>query len=121
MNGASDDGGKPLGEQGEELDTEAAERASQMTIPGTSRRLSLEAGGAEPDSSSCKLQGGSIGIAGEFDKGEWVTLRVKARVSKVEFVDSYDKETGTIVGTERRHVFRTMTVMALDDEGNPIV
>jgi len=100
-----DGGEKSIEEQAEGIE----ESLGQLPIPGYGNNLTLDAGGNQPESATMKMQGGSLPVEGEFSKGDTVRLWIEGKVQKVEFVDLHDKN-GFIVGTERRHVLRSVRV-----------
>ena len=95
---------KSIADQAEDL--EGVENAlGQMPIPGTGSSITLDAGGALPESSEVKMRGGSMPVEGEFDKGETIRFWVEARVAEVHFVDNIGKD-GFVTGTVRRHILK---------------
>src|SRR6185503_9149689 len=54
----------------------AADTEPEIVLEGTGQ-LSMQVGGKKPTSSELKLQGGSIGLEGQFSKGETIVLRVE--------------------------------------------
>lgn len=86
-------------------------------VVGADGQLSFAVGGKQPTSSSIRLTGGSIQIPlGQLKKGEDIELRVVARVSAVEFVDTLDGTTKQAVGCERRHKARIVDIGLLAGE-----
>lgn len=83
---------------------EAEEQARPELEIEASGQLSIKVGGEKPDTAQVRLQGGSIQLReGQFEKGEYVNLVVKARCAEVHFVDKIDKATGDVVEVIRRH------------------
>jgi hypothetical protein len=77
------------------------------------RQLSLIAGGEEPTSASMRLKGGAVPVEGEFEKGDFLVLRVEARISEIHFIDQIDGS-GYVMGAERRHVARIDSVQRIE-------
>lgn len=103
---------------GFEPDAEGAGEEEQellnLAIQGEGQ-LTLTVGGAKPEVSTVKLIGGKMDVSeGDFDKGAEIKLLIHARVSSVEFVDTYDQY-GNLSGTERRHKVRPLRVERLRD------
>lgn len=73
-------------------------------------QITFDPGGKQPTSSALRLVGGSIKIEGEFKKGEVLALRLEVQVAEVGFKDQIDGKTGQVVGCERRHRGRIVSV-----------
>lgn len=85
-------------------------RLPEVSIDGDGQ-LSLKVGGAKPDEATVKLRSVKIAVIdGQYEKGDAVNLMVKAVCTEVHFVDKRDEQTGTIVGVERRQIFRPLNV-----------
>lgn len=93
------------GEQNPDLEGSGPDEQAPPPIEiDGSGQLSMKVGGEKPETAQVKLQGGSIHLReGQFDKGEYVNLAVKARCAEVHFIDKIDKSTGEVVDTIRRH------------------
>lgn len=90
-----------------------AEDNGQMFIPGTAPTISMQVGGPRPSASELRLQGGSVGIEGEFKKGEVITLLVTVRVQDISFPSTFDDD-GNATSTKRRHIARPISVTRAD-------
>jgi len=105
------------GDGGFEPEPEGVEEEQELlnlAIEGEGQ-LTLTVGGAKPEVSTVKLIGGKMDVSeGDFDKGAEIKLLIHARVSSVEFVDTYDQY-GNLSGTERRHKVRPLRVERLRD------
>lgn len=85
------------------------EPEGQLPLAGEQLELSLDAGGALPQSASIRLRGGSLALEGQFAKGDVGHVWVEFRVAEVHLVDRIDAH-GDVTGTERRHVARMTRV-----------
>jgi hypothetical protein len=81
----------------------------QMMIPGTAPTISMKVGGPKPTSAEMRIQGGAVGIEGEFQKEEVVHLLVTVRVEDVHFPSTRDK-TGKVTSTKRLHLARPIAI-----------
>lgn len=95
-------------EAGQTIEERAA-APEQQPLEGFRKALSSEAGGEAPDGSVIVLQGGALPLDGEFDKGEFVELLVRVRISAVSFVDKIDKH-GNVTAVDRKHTARLSSV-----------
>lgn len=102
--------GQP-GQEPEEPEPAAQEDDFEIVLEGSTNQLSFAVGGKKPTASELKLQGGSIGLEGQFSKGETIVLRVEVRVGEVAFVDKIDSKTGQPVGSTRRHKARIVAAV----------
>lgn len=117
-------GGEPLGNGGgqppadpPEGDFEGAggdEQAPapmQLEIDGSRKQLTLKVGGKLPEQSQVKLRAGSIAVPrGEYEKGDEVDFALTVRCTEVHFVDKMDNQTGEVVDTIRRHIFKVSKI-----------
>jgi glutamate 5-kinase len=79
---------------------EGEEKEPELFVEG-SGQISMLPGGEEALASEMTLQGGSINVEGQFDKGEFLDLSVRVRVAEVAFVDKYGGD--EVIDTVRRH------------------
>jgi hypothetical protein len=85
-------------------------------VEGKRGQLSWEVGGIEPSSSSLSVTGLSkIDLAGEFDKGDVVELRVRVKVGDVNFHDVEDTD-GFAIDCEKQFKGKAISVARLSDE-----
>lgn len=103
--------GDPVPDPEEPQPGEEPAEAFEVTLEGSSNQLSFSVGGKKPTTSELKLQGGSIGLEGQFQKGETVVIRAEIRVGEVAFVDKIDSKTGQPVGSTRRHKARIVAAV----------
>lgn len=83
---------------------------SEIILEGDGQ-LSLRVSGKKPDKATVKIRGGSIHVGkGQFDKGDTVDLLIKAQCAEVHLVDKRDGQTGEIIETERRQIFKISAV-----------
>lgn len=106
VSGAEDSGDDvPDGaELTDEADDEVSDAPSGLRIDGDGQ-VSLDVGGEVPTLSTVALQGRKIELAGQFEKGELVELRVVARVGGVHFDDKTSAD-GDVIDTTRKHILR---------------
>lgn len=83
---------------------EMTDKSDGLRIDGDGQ-VSLDVGGDVPTLSTVALQGRKIELAGQFEKGELVELRVTARVGGVHFDDKTNSD-GDVIDTTRKHILR---------------
>lgn len=74
-------------------------------------QLSFAVGGKKPTSTALTLVGGKIEVGESFQKGQRIRLEIVAEVGEVAFVDQRDAKTGQVIGCERKHKARILSVM----------
>lgn len=90
---------------------EQAPAPMQLEIDGSRKQLTLKVGGKLPEQSQVKLRAGSIAVPrGEYEKGDEVDFALTVRCTEVHFVDKMDNQTGEVVDTIRRHIFKVSKI-----------
>jgi len=84
----------------------------QIPLEGFTDSITVQVGGARPQSSVVALRGGKLPVEGEFKKGDEIELYVRARIAEVHFVDTTDQY-GEVTGTERKHIAKPVAVRRL--------
>lgn len=103
--------GQPEGDLEGAGEGEQAPAAMQLEIDGSRKQLTLKVGGKLPEQSQVKLRAGSIAVPrGEYEKGDEVDFALTVRCTEVHFVDKMDNQTGEIVDTIRRHIFKVSKI-----------
>lgn len=85
-----------------------------QSASGSPVQLGFEVGGKKPTGSQVRLVGGKIDVPGQYRKGQSVVFRVTVKFGEVAFVDLEDKETGQVIGCDRRQKGRITAVSELD-------
>ena len=84
-----------------------------QSASGAPVQLGFTVGGKAPTGSQVRLVGGKIDVPGQYKKGQSVVFRVTVKFGEVAFVDLEDKETGQVVGCDRRQKGRITAVSEL--------
>jgi hypothetical protein len=84
---------------------EAPESAS-----GSPVQLGFVVGGKKPTGSQVRIVGGKVEVPGDYKKGQSVEFRVIVKFGEVAFVDLEDKETGQVIGCDRRQKGRIVSI-----------
>lgn len=77
-------------------------------------QLSMAVGGKKATSSTLRIVGGKVDVAGALEKGETVTLRLEVSVTSVAFVDKRDPKTRQVTGCERQHKAHVTAIRVLE-------
>jgi hypothetical protein len=94
----------------EQPDAEIGEESDgQLFIPGTEAKISNTVKGARATVSKAKLKSGGVAVTGQFNGDDVVELRVLARLDKVEFSYTRDKD-GRIKGVARMHHLTPLSI-----------
>ncbi len=80
---------------------------------GAPVQLGFTVGGKRPTGSQVRLVGGKIDVPGNYSKGQVVAFRVTVKFGEIAFVDLEDKETGQVIGCDRRQKGRIIGVTEL--------
>lgn len=91
--------------------------AAPAIMEGTNGQLSFSIGGKTPTGASLHIVGGRVEVNGQFKKGETIIVQMVVRVDSIAFVDEVDRQTGQVIGCERRHkarVIQAPTVIAAE-------
>lgn len=108
-------GGEPLPGEGPEEAVEQDPALPPLRMVGEGKQLTLAIGGGKPTKSEVKLRGGSIEIdSGEFAKGEFVDVVARCRVRGVHIEDHFDRQTGEVTQTIRRHILVIENIERVD-------
>lgn len=84
---------------------DAAQSASGAPV-----QLGFTVGGKKPTGSQVRLVGGKIDVPGDYRKGQIVSFRVDVKFGEIAFVDLEDKETGQVIGCDRRQKGRIVSI-----------
>lgn len=77
-------------------------------------QMSMVVGGKKATSSSLRIVGGKVDVAGALDKGEKLVLRLEVDVTSVSFVDKRDPKTHQVTGCERQHKAHVTAIRVLE-------
>lgn len=94
-------------------DVHAGDEVPQ-SASGAPVQLGFEVGGKKPTGSQVRLVGGKIDVPGNYKKGQVVSFRVDVKFGEIAFVDLEDKETGQVIGCDRRQKGRIVAIAELD-------
>lgn len=81
---------------------------------GAPVQLGFQVGGKKPTGSQVRLMGGKIDVPGKYLKGQVVAFRVEVKFGEIAFVDQEDKETGQVIGCDRRQKGRIVGISEVD-------
>ncbi len=84
-----------------------------QSASGAPVQLGFTVGGKRPTGSQVRLVGGKIDVPGNYSKGQVVAFRVTVKFGEIAFVDLEDKETGQVIGCDRRQKGRIIGVTEL--------
>lgn len=84
--------------------------APAQSASGAPTQLGFQVGGKKPTAAQVRIVGGKIDVPGNYLKGQSVEFRVIVRFGEVAFVDLEDKETGQIIGCDRRQKGRITSI-----------
>lgn len=85
-----------------------------QSASGAPVQLGFQVGGKKPTGSQVRLVGGKVDVPGQYHKGESVVFRVTVKFGEIAFVDLEDKETGQVIGCDRRQKGRIVAISELD-------
>lgn len=94
---------------GSDEDDEMAQSASGAPV-----QLGFTVGGKKPTAAQVRLVGGKVDVPGNYRKGQVVAFRVEVKFGEIAFVDLEDKETGQVVGCDRRQKGRIVGITEVD-------
>ncbi len=77
---------------------------------GAPVQLGFTVGGKKPTGSQVRIVGGKVEVPGDYRKGQVVAFRVTVKFGEISFVDLEDKETGQVVGCDRRQKGRIVAI-----------
>ncbi len=77
---------------------------------GAPVQLGFTVGGKKPTGSQVRIVGGKVEVPGDYRKGQVVAFRVTVKFGEVAFVDLEDKETGQVIGCDRRQKGRIVAI-----------
>lgn len=100
-----DDGIDPNPQDPHDGEDDAAQSASGAPV-----QLGFTVGGKKPTGSQVRLVGGKIDVPGDYRKGQVVSFRVDVKFGEIAFVDLEDKETGQVIGCDRRQKGRIVSI-----------
>jgi hypothetical protein len=85
-----------------------------QSASGAPVQLGFQVGGKKPTGSQVRLVGGKVDVPGKYLKGQTQVFRVTVKFGEVAFVDLEDKETGQVIGCDRRQKGRIVAIAELD-------
>lgn len=91
-----------------EGDPDVAQSASGAPV-----QLGFEVGGKKPTGAQVRIVGGKVDVPGNYRKGQVVAFRVEVKFGEIAFVDQEDKETGQVIGCDRRQKGRIVSIAQL--------
>lgn len=77
-------------------------------------QMSMVVGGKKATSSTLRIVGGKVDVAGQLEKGQSLRVELELDVTEVAFVDKKDGKTGQVTACERQHKARLAGIRVLD-------
>jgi hypothetical protein len=96
-----------------EADESAEENDPQPMLFGSESKVTGSVKGKRPETSAVKFKASQVAVTGQFHFDDAVELRVLARLDKVEFVATRDRQ-GVVKGVKRVHHASAVTVEQVD-------
>lgn len=84
-----------------------------QSASGAPVALTFDVGGKKPTAAQVRIVGGKVDAPGQYRKGQVVEFRICVKFGEVAFVDLEDKETGQVIGCDRRQKGRIVEIAEL--------
>lgn len=84
-----------------------------QSASGAPVALTFDVGGKKPTAAQVRIVGGKVDVPGQYRKGQVVEFRICVKFGEVAFVDLEDKETGQVIGCDRRQKGRIVEIAEL--------